>query len=308
MTMPDYQSVMLPVLRLAGDGQEHTTAQARDALACELGLTEEDRREMLPSGKQRRFDNRIGWALVYLKHAALLRSTGRGRFRITDRGVTVLQNPPEKITNAFLRQFDEFVQFQSRGRRGDSDDSGIGGEAVEAEEQQTPEEAIESTYQQWRQTLRQEVLERARTCSAGFFEQLVLDLLVAMGYGGSRRDAAEAVGRSGDAGIDGIIKEDRLGLDVVYVQAKRWDGTVGRPVVQGFAGSLEGQRARKGILITTSQFSDAARRYVEVIEKRIVLIDGEQLAELMIDHGIGVTDVATYTVKKVDLDYFEGGM
>lgn len=307
MTVPDFQSLMLPLLRVAGDGQEHTNAQARDALASELGLTEQDRREMLPSGTQRTFDNRVGWALVYLKHAALLRSTGRGRFRVTDRGLGVLENPPSRITNRFLRGFPEFVEWQSRGRRTRGDDPGVPTEDLVGEEEQTPEEAIESSYQHWRQTLAQDLLERVSTCSARFFEQLVLDLLLAMGYGGSRRDAAEAVGQSGDAGIDGIIKEDRLGLDVVYVQAKRWDGTVGRPVVQAFAGSLEGHRARKGVLITTSRFSSAAREYVGRIEKRIVLLDGAQLADLMIDHGIGMSDVATYTVRRVDSDYFEDG-
>ena len=308
MTVPDFQSLMLPLLRVAGDGQEHTSAQARDALASELGLTEQDRREMLPSGTQRTFDNRVGWALVYLKRAALLRSTGRGRFRVTDRGLEVLENPPSRITNRFLRRFAEFVEWQSRGRRTRGDDPGVPTEDLVGEEEQTPEEAIESSYQHWRQTLAQDLLERVSTCSARFFEQLVLDLLLAMGYGGSRRDAAEAVGQSGDAGIDGIIKEDRLGLDVVYVQAKRWDGTVGRPVVQAFAGSLEGHRARKGVLITTSRFSSAARDYVGRIEKRIVLLDGAQLADLMIDHGIGMSDVATYTVRRVDSDYFEDAM
>jgi restriction system protein len=170
---------------------------------------------------------------------------------------------------------------------------------------QTPEETLETAYLRLRSALAQELLERIKVSSPKFFERLVVDLLVSMGYGGSRRDAGEAVGQSGDAGIDGIIKEDKLGLDVVYIQAKRWEGVVGRPVVQAFAGSLEGQRARKGVLITTSKFSPDAHTYVGIIEKKIVLIDGEQLAELMIDHDVGVNEVAQYAVKRVDLDYFE---
>lgn len=193
----------------------------------------------------------------------------------------------------FLRQYPEFVQFR-RARRP------AAGEEID----ETPEEILESSYQNLRRDLAKELLERIMSCSPTFFEGLVVDLLVAMGYGGSRIDAGQAVGQSHDGGIDGIIKEDKLGLDVVYVQAKRWEATVGRPKVQTFAGSLEGLRARKGVLITTSQFSQEARDYVKRIEKRIVLINGEQLAELMIDHGIGTTEVASYPLKKVDLDYF----
>jgi len=175
------------------------------------------------------------------------------------------------------------------------------------ESDQTPEEILEQSYQDLRRDLAEELLERIKDCSPRFFERLVVDLLVAMGYGGSRKDAGQAVGRSGDGGIDGIIKEDRLGLDVVYIQAKKWDGTVGRPAVQTFAGSLDGVRARKGILITTSDFSQPAKDYAEMIEKKIVLIDGQQLAQLMIDHNVGVTEVETYTVKRSDLDYFGDG-
>jgi restriction system protein len=298
MAVPDFQSMMLPLLKIAGDGQEHSFGEVLDALAMQLQLTDSDRKETLPSG-QSRFDNRVGWARTHLKKAALVESTGRGKFRITERGLEVLKSNPASIDIKFLMQFTEFVDFRNLSRQTSKPD----GEKVEGPDQ-TPEEALESSYQNLRQALAQELMERIKNCSPRFFEGLVVDLLVAMGYGGSRKDAGQAVGQSGDGGIDGIIKEDKLGLDVVYIQAKRWEGSIGRPVVQAFAGSLEGQRARKGVLITTSQFTQDARDYVNRIEKKIVLIDGNQLAQLMIDHGIGVAEVANYTVKKIDLDYF----
>jgi restriction system protein len=301
MPIPDFQTLMLPLLKFAADRQEHSTSDAIDALALEFRLADEERKELLPSGRQSRFDNRVGWARTYLKKAALLESAGRGKFRITARGLKVVKDSPPRIDMKFLEQFPEYVDFRNLSRQEE--------ELTEDAEKagQTPEEVLELSYQNLRRDLAQELLERIMGCSSRFFERLVVDLLVAMGYGGSRKDAGEAVGQSGDGGIDGIIKEDRLGLDVVYIQAKKWEGTVGRPVVQTFAGSLEGQRARKGILITTSQFSKEARDYVERIEKKIVLIDGQQLAQLMIDHNVGVAEVETYTVKRVDLDYFGDG-
>lgn len=298
MAVPDYQSLMLPVLQIAGDGQEHTINEAIEGIAAYFGLTDQDRKELLPSGKQFRFDNRVHWARSYLKQAGLLENTGRGRFCITQRGLQVLRNNPPFINREFLGQFPEFKEFQARSSRV--------AEAVETEQEtsHTPEEILEASYQNLRNELAEELIERVKACSPRFFEKLVVDLLLAMGYGGSRKDAGKAIGQSGDGGVDGIINEDRLGLDVVYIQAKRWDGSVGRPVVQAFAGSLEGFRARKGVLITTSAFSKDAQNYVERIEKKIVLIDGEQLAQFMIDYGIGVAEVATYSVKKADLDYF----
>jgi restriction system protein len=298
LTVPDYQTLMLPVLQVAGDGQEHVIGETIEIIASNFGLTDTDRNELLPSGRQFRFDNRIHWARTYLKQAGLLESTGRGKFRITERGFQVLRRNPTHIDNEFLKQFSEFLEFQSRSTKIE--------EAAQYQEEptHTPEEILEASYQNLRNELAQELLDRVMSCSPRFFERLVVDLLVSMGYGGSRRDAGERIGQSGDGGVDGIIKEDRLGLDVVYIQAKRWEGTVGRPVVQGFAGSLEGFRARKGVLITTSSFTKDAKDYVDRIEKKIVLIDGEQLAQYMIDYGIGVAEVATYTVKKADLDYF----
>ncbi len=301
MSVPDFQSMMLPFLRIAGDGQEHGFGETLEVLAQQMSLTSEDLKETLSSG-QSRFDNRAGWARTHLKKAGLLESTGRGRFLITARGLQVLKSKPSRIDIKFLMQFLEFVEFRKISRQNDKVELG---EGASEEPTQTPEETFESSYQSFRHTLAQELLERIKKCSPAFFEHLVVDLLVAMGYGGSRKDAGQAIGQSGDEGIDGIIKEDKLGLDAVYIQAKRWGQTVGRPVVQAFMGSLAGQKARKGVLITTSQFSQEARDYTSRIDVKIVLIDGEQLAQLMIDHGVGVAEVATYTLKKVDVDYFE---
>jgi len=290
---------MLPLLELLADGEEHTSSELVEALALRFGLTDDERNELLPSGKQERFLNRASWARSYLKRALLIENTGRGRVRIAPRGIEALQARPERVDIKYLKQFPEFALRQNNRQPEDA--------AVDDADEvvQTPEEMLEAGYQSLRRELARDLLQRVKSVSPRFFERLVVDLLVAMGYGGSRKDAGQAVGQSGDGGIDGIIKEDRLGLDVVYVQAKRWDGTVGRPVVQAFAGSLEGQRARKGVLITTSQFSQDARDYVSRIEKKIVLIDGEQLAQLMIDYGIGVAEVVSYTVKRIDADYFD---
>lgn len=297
MPIPDYQSLRLPLLKIAGDGREHSLHEVIDTLAQQFGLSEDERRELLASGTQAKFDNRVIWARTYLSKAGLLEVTGKARFRITERGLEVLRKAPSRIDNRFLKQFPEFVEFKAKSRQGL--------EKPEAEPlPQTPAEVLEQSYQILRQELARELLERIKKCSAAFFERLVVDLLVAMGYGGSRQDAGQAIGRSGDGGIDGIIKEDKLGLDVVYIQAKRWEATVGRPIVQAFAGSLEGQKARKGVLITTSQFSQDAIDYVSRIEKRIVLIDGQELAQLMIDYDIGTAEVARYVIKKVDSDYF----
>jgi restriction system protein len=300
MTIPDFQSVLLPYLKLVGDKQEHDLNEIIDSLAEQFRLSETDKKEMLASGTQARFDNRVAWAGTHLRKAKLIDSTGRGKVKITDRGERLLKSSPHGLSARDLRQFPEFVEFQNRSRTPNS-------KVVEQTDEhgQTPAEILEASYKALRNDLALELLERVRSCSPRFFEALVVDLLVRMGYGGSREDAGQAVGQSGDGGIDGIIKEDKLGLDAVYVQAKRWEAAIGRPVVQAFAGSLEGQRARKGILITTSQFSNDARDYVTRIEKRIVLIDGAQLTQLMIDYGVGVSELASYVVKKVDLDYFD---
>lgn len=307
MAVPNYQTLMRPLLELARDGLEHSTVEAIDALALQMKISDIDRRELLPSGQQSRFDNRVGWAKTYLSKAGLLEKTGRARFRITQRGMQLLTSYSGAIDNKILQQYPEYQEFQLRSPLiKDGISTGITqfDPESQSEIQQTPQEVLDISYQILRQNLAQDLLERVKASPPQFFERLVVDLLVRMGYGGSRRDAGEAIGRSGDEGIDGIIKEDRLGLDIVYIQAKRWEGVVGRPTVQAFAGSLEGHRARKGVLITTSHFTNEARDYVNRIEKKIVLIDGEQLAQYMIDFNVGATEEVTYIVKRIDSDYF----
>jgi len=305
MTVPDFQSFMLPLLKFTADRAEHGQVDAADVLARHFSTTEAERKEMLPSGRQTRFDNRVAWAIVFLRKAKFLESTRRGRFKITERGLEILKSNPPRIDTKYLLQHGdaEFKEFRQPRRNG-GDQSEDDHAEIDAEAVHTPREVMESGYQEMRRDLSQELLNRIKSSPPRFFEQLVVDLLVAMGYGGSRIDAGEAVGQSGDGGVDGIIKEDKLGLDAIYLQAKRWENTVGRPVVQAFAGSLDGYRARKGVLITTSQFSPEAKDYVSRIEKKIVLIDGEELAKLMIDHGIGVATDAVYEIKRLDTDYF----
>lgn len=298
MVVPDFQSIMLPLLKITGDSREHTLRETIDALSLLFLLSDEDKKELLPSGRQQKFANRVGWSRTYLKKAGLLESTGRGKFRITESGLDVLKSNPPQIDVKFLEQFPSFLEFKECSSTGNKTAESC------AEVNKTPEEMLESSYLELRESLAQELLDRIRRCHPEFFEKLVVDLLVAMGYGGSLKDAGKAIGKSGDGGVDGIIKEDKLGLDVVYIQAKRWENTVGRPVVQAFAGSLMGLMARKGVLITASKFSQEAIDYVNRIDKKIVLIEGEELAQLMIDHGIGVTEVTSYTVNRIDLDYF----
>jgi restriction system protein len=275
-------------------------AELRDSIATELKLSPEELSQKLPSGVQTVFANRLAWGAVYLTKAGALERVKRGVFRITGRGKELLALGLPKLTIQNLSQYPEFVAFHKGAQNG-----GDEVQEIKAEKTQTPEEQLANAYKVLRDSLANDILETVKKGSPSFFEELVIDLLVAMGYGGSVEDAGKAVGKSGDGGIDGIIKEDKLGLDVVYVQAKRWSNSVGRPVVQAFAGSLEGVRARKGVLITTSSFSQDALEYVQKIEKRIVLIDGKQLADLMIDHDIGVNVVQTYKIKRLDSDYFE---
>jgi len=306
MAVPDFQSIMLPLLKTAHNGDEHTMNEVTEELAQQFGLDEHDRRELLPSGKQQRFDNRVRWALTYLQKAQLLASTGRSRFRLTERGKHVLNSNPSQINTKYLNQYPEFVAFHdANGKSSTTDGNSRASQELVEKTNQTPQEILDTSYQSLRQTLAQDLLEHIKGSTPKFFEGLVVDLLVAMGYGGSRKDAGQAVGQVGDGGIDGIIKEDKLGLDAIYIQAKKWEGTVGGPVVQGFVGALMGKKARKGILITTSTFSQQAKNYAAGIDNlKIILIDGEQLAQLMIDHDVGVTEESRYIVKKIDLDYF----
>ncbi len=297
---------MLPLLRFAADGQEHQLKVAVEHLAREFKLTEQELNEFLPSGQQPVFINRLGWARSYMKKAGFLVYPRRGYFQITELGQTVLKENPPEINIKYMEKFPEFQEFWGKYRS--KKDSGEEAPAIVEPDMapgQTPHEALESAYERLRSEIAAELLQTLRASDPSLFENIVVELLVKMGYGGSRKDAGKAIGRSGDEGIDGVIKEDHLGLDSIYIQAKRWEATVGRPEIQKFAGALQGQRARKGIFITTSEFSREAQDYVSRIDSKIVLIDGKSLARLMIDFNVGVTSVATYEVKKIDSDYFE---
>ncbi|AEJ02494.1 restriction endonuclease [Nitrosomonas sp. Is79A3] len=301
MTIPDYQALMLPVLKTASDGKEYKFSQLVEELADQFNLTTEERNELLPSGSQAIFTNRVGWARSYLKQADLLATPKRGFLRITQKGIELLSKDPIKIDISVLERYPEFIEF--RNRKKDKNESLI--EASGLESNLTPEDSLASAYNKLRSALEAEILSAIKDASPSFFERLVVDLLVKMGYGGSRQDAGKALGKSGDGGIDGIINEDRLGLDVIYIQAKRWEGVVGRPEIQKFAGALQGQRARKGVFITTSSFSKEAKEYASFIDTKIILIDGEQLSRLMAEHNVGVSIVGQYEVKKLDSDYFD---
>jgi restriction system protein len=303
MPIPDFQSIMLPLLRSLQDGNDYGYRELIESLAEHFQLTPEDRKELIPSGRARAFDNRVGWACTHLKKAGLIEAPRRAVFRILPRGEKVLAENPSEINNRFLSQFEEFVEFRAKK----SDVVGQVTPVSIATEVETPEVALENAYQTLRDNLSDELLTTIKGCSPAFFEKLVVDVIVSMGYGGSRREAGRAVGGTGDDGIDGIINEDRLGLDNIYLQAKRWEGTVGRPEIQKFAGALQGYRARKGIFITTSSFTRDAQDYTQRIDSKIVLIDGQRLANLMIDHNVGVTSEAVYEVKRTDSDYFSEG-
>nr|MCM0591225.1 restriction endonuclease [Gloeotrichia echinulata DEX184] len=300
MRIPDYQSIMLPLLQLLVDEKEHSLQESIEYLAEKFKLSDEARKELLPSGRQSAFDNRVGWARTYMKKAGLLEYTRRGYFRITERGLKIINKNPQDINVKFLEQFSEFIDFKSNRKL----ENKSGNNQSELISNQTPEEDIETAIQKLNQDLATDIIQTIKKSSPAFFEKLVVDLLLKMGYGGTRKDAGQTVGRSGDGGIDGIINEDRLGLDVIYLQAKRWENSIGRPEIQKFAGTLQGFRAKKGIFITSSTFTKEAIDFVSRIDSRIILIDGQNLAELMIEHNVGVTPFVSYEVKKIDSDYF----
>jgi restriction system protein len=300
MAIPDYQTIMLPVLELAADGEEHAVGETVGALADRFGLSPEERAQLLPSGTQRTFSNRTRWAISYLRSAGLLETTGRGRFRCTAEGQAVIARKPGRVDNKFLMQYPAFVVYRARGRKASQP------ETLTPAAEQTPEEAFEFAYGSLRANVEQDLLARVKQMKPWPFEHLVLQLMLAMGYGGPQEGAGRVTPKSGDEGVDGIIKEDRLGLDTIYLQAKRWEAQVGRPLVQAFAGSLDGKHARKGVMITTSTFSPDAHAFVAGIEKRIVLIDGAKLVHLMFEHNVGVADAAPpYVLKRVDVDFFD---
>lgn len=300
MPIPDFQSFFKPLLEIATDGKEHSLKEAREKIAEYFNLTDEDRAEFLPSGNQTKFDNRVAWAKSYFVQAKVLESPRRAYFKITDRGKKLLAQGHERIDVKVLNQYPEFVEFHTPSKQNKfvptpSPEEGIS---------ETPEEVLQKAYQSIRSDLAGEILERIKSNSPAFFENLVIDLMVAMGYGGSRVDAGQSVGQSGDEAIDGIIKEDRLGLDVIYLQAKRWEGTVGRPEIQKFVGALHGKRAKKGVFITTGKFSEEAHEYVKSIDPKVILIDGRALANYMIDFNLGTSTGVTYEIKRIDSDYF----
>jgi restriction system protein len=300
MPIPDFQTMMLPFLKAASDGNERSVHYFVEILAKEFNVSQEELDEFLPSSKQTRFFNRVGWVKTHLTKAGLMELTHRPLYKISERGKNVLKSNPSRIDMKFLDQFPEYHEFRTSRK-----------EPVIEEEieksNKTPEEILEDAYEEIRNNLASDLLENVKNCSPKFFEQLVVELLVNMGYGGSQREAARAVGQSGDGGIDGIIDEDRLGLDTIYIQAKKWEGSVGRPEIQKFAGALMGKKASKGIFITTSTFTKDAKDFTETISSKIILIDGKRLAEFMIDYNVGVTNISSYNIRRIDSDYFVNG-
>ena len=291
---------MLPLLRISAEANGNSLAikNAIESIAHQMGLSEDDRTELLPSGRQSRFTNRVNWAASYLRKAGLIETVGRGLVKITERGVKFLSTNPPSIDIRKLSQYPEFMAF-----RGEAD-SWVP-ESDEKSLDQTPEEEIEKSYRALRGEIVEEILNRLKGCSPSFFEQIVVQLVVRMGYGGSLKDAGQAVGKSHDGGIDGVIKQDKLGLDFIYIQAKRWESTVGRREIQQFAGALAGQQANRGVFITTSDYSSEAVAYAKQVATKIVLINGQQLAEYMFDHDLGVGTTLTLSLKKIDSDFFE---
>lgn len=300
MAIPDFQSVMRPLMEFLADGKEHSLRESIEHLAAHFRLTADEQRILLPSGRQELFKNRVAWTKTHLRMAGLIVPAARGIFQITQRGQDFLKAHAGSIDLRVLKRQPGYAEARDR-KRDDTNDPPVD---AATEQSRTPEELMEQAFEALRESLAREILSKLKASSPAFFERIVVELLVRMGYGGSRKDAGEALGKAGDEGIDGIIKEDRLGLDTIYIQAKRWEQTVGRPEIQKFAGALQGFRARKGIFITTATFSKEASDYASRIDSRIVLIDGNRLCSLMIDHGVGVTGVATYAVQRIDNDYF----
>lgn len=310
MAIPDFQTLMRPILAAHKERTEWERGPLRERLADEFSLTSDERGEMLPSGRQRRFDNRVAWSTTHLFQAGLLDRPRRGVTRLTDRGRDVLARNADRVDMVVLNDFEDYRNFRHRSRDdSDTDDHAESQPATAVlSTPDTPEETIEAAFEQLNASLGQSLLKHLTEGSPEFFEQVVVDLLLAMGYGGSRREAGEHLGQTGDMGVDGVIREDILGLDAIYLQAKRWDPsrTVGRPEVQGFVGALHGVRASKGVFLTTSRFTREAREYAASVSPRVVLIGGRELADLMITHGVGVSIRQSYELKRIDADYFEG--
>jgi len=307
MAIPDFQSFFYPFMKLSSDSREHSLSEVRDYMTEYFSLTDEDKSEKVPSGTQSKFDNRIYWTKSYFIKAKLISQTKRAHFLITDRGLKFFSKFSDSITINDLKEFEEFKEFsQGTSHEGEATSS-IEKPDIMISENKTPLEKLEESYLFIHKELSTELLDKIKSNSWQFFEDLVIDLMVKMGYGGSRNKAGQSIKRTNDEGIDGIINEDKLGLDVIYLQAKKWtnDGGIGRPEIQKFVGALHGQRAKKGVFITTSYFAKTAYEYVKSIDPKVILIDGETLANLMIEYDLGTSTVESYHIKRIDLDYFE---
>ena len=301
--IPDFQSLMLPLLKSIQNGKDYSTAEVINSLAKEFDLTDEDLSQFLPSGTQKTFNNRVYWAKAHLKMAGLIENLKKGIFKITLEGQKILSENPSNINLRFLKQIPAYTDWLDKSK--EENNKEVTEDTDIENEIETPEEIIDKNFLKIRKNLALELLSKVKNGTPSFFENLVVDLLVKMGYGGSIKDAGKAIGKSGDEGIDGIIKEDKLGLDIIYIQAKRWDNVVGRPEIQKFVGALAGQGAKKGIFITTAKFTKEASEYQPKNETKIVLIDGEQLADFMIDYDLAVSQKNKYIIKQIDNDYFE---
>lgn len=303
MAIPDFQSIMLPFLQVLADGEERSMKEMVESLAKHFSLTESELEEMLPSGQQSIFNNRVAWAKTYLKGAGLVDNPTRGRVRISSSGTDVISSRPKTIDVPFLRQFESFQAFA--GQRTGGSDQGEAVNTITDTANVTPLELFETSYKQMQAALAEELLSRLLVCPPQLFERIVVRLLRAMGYGGQFGEG-KVTSYSQDGGIDGVIYEDKLGLDVVCIQAKRWQGNVGRPVVQAFVGSMDMIRAKKGVVITTADYSRDAWDFVDRIEgKRVVLINGRTLCQLMIDHNVGVSEKKAFALKEISNDFFE---
>lgn len=309
MAIPKYDEIMLPLLRLLADGQPHHQRDLATQIADHFKLTEEERNLLLPSTTSTYIRNRTGWAGFHLRKAGLADLPREATLQITAQGAELLKNPPSKLDRSFLMQLEPFKQFmleqKQRGITAARTKAAGIAPAASSEDEGTPEERIDDAFNELRETLVADLLAKLLAVNPFRFEQVVLDLLVAMGYGGSRKEAAAVTQKTGDEGVDGVINEDRLGLDVIYIQAKRWKSNVGRPEIQSFVGALAGKKATKGVFITTSAFHENATGYAEGLHQKVILIDGRRLAELMIEHNIGVAEEHAYRIKKIDSDYFD---
>lgn len=303
--IPDYESFMTPLLRVMSDGRERSIAECRDLLAQEFALSEDDLSELLPSGRMPKFNSRVHWAKTYLEKAQTLESTGRGRIRITDRGQRLFAEANHPINTAMLTSLYQEMRDWREVSRGKSNGRVTSVTGTDAPEELPPDESLAESFQRYRQSVQAEILDRIKRMPPGFFERLVVDLLLKLGYGGPFGTGL-TLGRSGDRGVDGVIHQDKLGLDLLYVQAKRWEGSVGGSVVREFAGALSAHRARKGLIITTSTFTRDAIADAERMAERIVLIDGSKLAELLYETGLGMVTETTLEMRRIDSDYFEG--